>query len=47
MHLAAEAIDAGEEPAYLSGQLARDALVLCHQECQSVVTGKTVTISRS
>jgi predicted dehydrogenase len=47
LRLAAEAVTTGEEPAYLSGQLARDALVLCHQECQSVVTGKAVTVSRS
>jgi predicted dehydrogenase len=47
LHMAAEAVATGEEPAYLSGQLARDALVLCHQECQSVVSGKAVTVSRS
>ncbi len=47
LHMAAEAAASGEEPAYLSGQLARDALVLCHQECQSVVSGKAVTVSRS
>ena len=47
LHMAAEAVASGEEPAYLSGQLARDALVLCHQECQSVVSGKAVTVSRS
>ena len=47
LHMAAEAVTSGEEPNYLSAQLARDALVLCHQECQSVVTGKAVTISRS
>lgn len=47
LQLAAEAVAGGEEPAYLSGQLARDALALCHQECQSVVTGKAVAVSRS
>lgn len=47
LHLAAEAVSGGEEPAYLSGQLARDALALCHLECQSVVTGKAVAVSRS
>jgi predicted dehydrogenase len=31
-------------PDLLSGQLARDALVLCHAECESVQTGKSVTI---
>jgi predicted dehydrogenase len=29
---------------YLSGQLARDALVMCYRECESVKTGKTVAI---
>jgi hypothetical protein len=31
-------------PALLSGQLARDALVLCHKECESVKTGKVVAV---
>ena len=31
-------------PDLLSGQLARDALVLCHAECESVQTGKSVTV---
>jgi len=35
---------AGKEPDLLSGQLARDALVLCYKECQSVQTGKIVAI---
>ncbi len=47
LNMAAHAVASGEEPSYLSGQLARDALVLCHQECQSVVTGKAVTVSRA
>ena len=47
LHMAADAVRSGEEAPYLSGQLARDALVLCHQECQSVVSGKAVTVSRS
>jgi predicted dehydrogenase len=34
----------GAEPAELSGQLARDALRLCHCEAQSVLTGKAVAI---
>jgi predicted dehydrogenase len=34
----------GEEPDLLSGQLARDALALCHKECQSVRTGKAVAV---
>ena len=38
-------VAAGKEPALLSGQLARDALVLCHKECQSVRTGKVVSVA--
>ena len=34
----------GKEPDLLSGQLARDALVLCHRECESVRTGKVVEV---
>jgi predicted dehydrogenase len=34
----------GKEPDLLSGQLARDALVLCHKECLSVRTGKAVAV---
>jgi predicted dehydrogenase len=34
----------GKEPDLLSGQLARDALVLCFKECQSVRTGKPVAV---
>ena len=35
----------GKEPDLLSGQLARDALVLCHREIESVKTGKAVAVS--
>jgi predicted dehydrogenase len=35
----------GEMPALLSGQLARDALVMCHKECESVRTGRPVAMS--
>lgn len=38
-------VTSGQEPALLSGQLARDALVLCHREIESVKTGKPVAIS--
>ena len=41
---AAEGIRTGREPDLLSGKLARDALVLCHKECQSVRTGKVVAV---
>jgi predicted dehydrogenase len=34
----------GAEPDLLSGQLAREALALCHKECQSVKTGKAITV---
>ncbi len=37
-------VTVGKEPALLSGQLARDALVLCHREIESVKTGKIVAI---
>jgi predicted dehydrogenase len=42
---AVDGIVAGKEPDLLSGQLARDALVLCHKECESVRTGKIVTVA--
>jgi predicted dehydrogenase len=42
---AVDGIRAGREPDLLSGQLARDALVLCHKECLSVRTGKAVAVS--
>jgi predicted dehydrogenase len=38
-------VTAGKEPDLLSGKLARDALVMCHQECQSVRTGQAVAVS--
>jgi predicted dehydrogenase len=41
---AADGIRAGKEPDLLSGKLARDALVLCHRECESVKTGKAVNV---
>jgi predicted dehydrogenase len=41
---AADGIAAGKEPDLLSGKLARDALVLCHRECESVKTGKAVNV---
>ncbi len=43
----AAAVDAtrtGVEPAVLSGRLARDALVLCHKEIESVRTGRDVVV---
>jgi predicted dehydrogenase len=41
---AVDGIETGMEPDLLSGQLAREALVLCHKECQSVRTGKAVAV---
>jgi predicted dehydrogenase len=42
---AVDGVIEGKEPDLLSGKLARDALVLCHKECQSVRTGKAVAVS--
>jgi predicted dehydrogenase len=41
---AADGVRTGKEPDLLSGKLARDALVLCYKECQSVRTGKPVAV---
>lgn len=41
---AIDGIAAGKAPDLLSGQLARDALVMCFKECESVKTGKIVAI---
>ena len=42
---AVDSLNAGKEHDYLSGKLARDALVLCYRECESVKTGKAVAIA--
>ena len=42
---AVNGIASGQEPDLLSGQLARDALVLCHSEIESVRTGAPVTVA--
>jgi predicted dehydrogenase len=42
---AVDGVVAGKEPDLLSGRLARDALVLCHRECESVKTGKAVAVA--
>jgi hypothetical protein len=42
---AAEGVRTGKAPDLLSGQLARDALVLCFKECASVRTGKAVAVA--
>jgi predicted dehydrogenase len=41
---AVDGIKTGREHDYLSGKLARDALVLCYRECESVKTGKAVAV---
>ncbi len=41
---AVEGVRTGREPDYLSGKLARDALVLCHKECESVRTSQPVAM---
>lgn len=45
LQAAVDGVRDGSEPDLLSGKLARDALVLCYQECESVKTGKTVAIA--
>ena len=42
---AVDGVKAGREPDLLSGKLARDALVMCYRECESVRTGKAVAIA--
>jgi predicted dehydrogenase len=44
LQAAVEGVKSGREPDLLSAQLARDALVLCHKECQSVLSGNAVTV---
>ena len=44
LQAAVDGVKMGKEPDLLSGKLARDALVLCHRECESVKTGKPVTV---
>lgn len=41
---AVDGVATGKEPDLLSAKLARDALVLCHREIESVKTGKAVTM---
>lgn len=42
IQVAVEAVKSGREPDLLSGTLARNALVLCHKECESVKSGQIV-----
>jgi predicted dehydrogenase len=41
---AVDGVASGREPDLLSGKLARDALVLCHKECESVRRGEPVDV---
>jgi predicted dehydrogenase len=41
---AVDGVASGREPDLLGGQLARDALVLCHKECESVRSGAIVRV---
>lgn len=41
---AVDGVSSGKAPDLLSGQLARDALVLCHREIESVKSGKAVAV---
>ncbi|MBI1915986.1 MAG: Gfo/Idh/MocA family oxidoreductase [Planctomycetes bacterium] len=41
---AVDGVATGKLPDLLSGKLARDALVLCHKECESVKTGQVVAV---
>ena len=41
---AVDGIGAGKEPDLLSGKLARDALVMCHKEIESVKTGHAISL---
>jgi predicted dehydrogenase len=45
LQAAVEGVRSGKEPDLLRGQLARDALVLCHRECDSVKRGAPIAIS--
>ncbi len=44
LQTAVNAVRTGKEPVILSGQLARDALKLCHAEAKSIATGKMVRV---
>lgn len=43
LQTAADSVLSGQEPDVLSGQLARDALILCHRECASVRLGQIIS----
>jgi predicted dehydrogenase len=41
---AVDGVNSGKEPDLLAGKLARDALTLCHKECESVKAGRAVGV---
>jgi predicted dehydrogenase len=41
---AVNAVNSGKESELLGGRLARDALVLCHKECESVLAGRPIDL---
>jgi predicted dehydrogenase len=45
LQAAVKGVETGREPDLLSGKLARDALVLCHRECESVKMGRAVAVA--
>jgi predicted dehydrogenase len=44
LQAAVDGVKSGREPDLLRAQLARDALVLCHKECQAVLSGSPVSV---
>ena len=44
LQAAVAGVRSGREPALLSGQVARNALLLCHKECESVLSGEPVVV---
>src|SRR5262245_44940358 len=42
---AVDGVTSGRMPELLSGQLARDALVMCYKECESVMSRKPVAMT--
>jgi predicted dehydrogenase len=44
LQVAVDAVKSGQLPRLLSGELARDALKMCHAEARSIATGKAVKI---
>jgi predicted dehydrogenase len=45
LQAAVDAVAAGREPEVLGGRLARDALAMCHRECESVRSGRVVALA--